>query len=198
MHITQEFYTGPFCNGPRNPTDEEAFDIHPNNVAFLNPAYPYLNQFLENVADTGICFGISLWKIELEPSSIANFSTENVHALITSGTLLQYQLWAANGRQGLIEEQQTADNEALVSVFARGLHELQVHGENRVLVSRQFCAGLAQGFLNTLEATSGKINQLFHIRYGWADWFALDSHYDFGYLLVTDRAIWLLTFSESD
>lgn len=198
MKITKEFYTGIFCNGPQNPAHEEAFDAHPNNAPFLNPAYPYLNQFLAQIEHTGICFGIGLWKIETEPLTNIHFSIQDVQTLITSETLLQFQLWTVNGRECPIEELRSPTKEKLATFFGRRLHQMQVHGEHRALVSPTYCKGLATGFLDHLEATSGTITDFFEIGYGWSNWFALDSHHDLGYVLVTERALWLLTFSESD
>ncbi len=198
MHITKEYYTGPFCNYPQNHAEDEAFDLHPTNAALLNPAYPYLNQFLKNIDRTGICFGIALWKIEWASGKPPHFGPEEVQTLITSDELLRFQLWNANGRQGPIHVFNSPEKASLVTRFANSLHQMQVHGEHRVLVSKSFCEGLAIEFLDSLEATSGPITALFQIDFGWAHWFALDSHHDYGVLMVMERAAWLLTFSESD
>jgi hypothetical protein len=198
MHITKEYYTGPFCNGPRNPTEEEEFDLHPNNAAFLNPAYPYLNQFLAQIADSGICFGIGLWKIEMGPAPAPHFSTEDVRALLHSEALLQFQLWTANARECPIEVLRAPTKTKLVTFFGRRLHQMQIHGGHRPLVSATFCKGLATEFLEKIVATSGTITDFFEIGTGWTNWFALDSNHDLGYVFVTEGAVWLLTFSESD
>ncbi len=198
MHITKEYYTGPFCNYPQNHAEDEAFDAHPTNAEFLNPAYPYLNQFLVQIDNTGICFGISLWKIEWPSATPPDFSPEDVQTLITSDELLRFQLWNANGRHGPIHVLNSPEKASLVTRFANSLHQMQVHGEHRVLVSRPFCEGLAIEFLDTMEAKSGAITALFQIDYGWSNWFALDSNHDYGVLMVMERAAWLLTFSESD
>jgi hypothetical protein len=194
MKVSRKYYTGPFCNYTAQ--TEAAFFENPVNTEFLNPDYPYLNQFHQTV----YCLGISLWKIEplAYAEYAANLDPEKIHQLITSSELLGFQMWEANGMKGIIKEIKAPARRDLVNGFASSLYQAQPLGDPRPKVTRKVCESMVDEFLDSIEAESGKIIHFFNIGYGWSNWFALDSHYDYGSLMVTENALWLLTFSESD
>jgi len=194
MKITKEFYTGPFANCSRkNEKGEFILDEYPMDSEFLNPSYPYLNQLYQ----VAYCFGISLWKIEVAAEFSESLNPEKVHKLITSTDLLEFQRWRSNGKTGKISEKKAPEKETLVKFFTKELYYSQTQGNNGVKLQRKFCKKMATEFLESLEEKGGKIIHFFNIQYGWSDWFASDC-YDVGFLMTSEKAFWLLTFSESD